>query len=437
MDTTPWLASLSGGEGSSVVESILEELRSRDGELFQKAQPQALFGAVRALVLKRVGGPYQELIVKSNKPEAYDAIMTSFHEWHAPVATREVALATELHINPPFHMLLQQVAFLYAKMLYRKCDFAKWSMKRPSVETLLRGVYTRLADPLSSSGMRDGSFFRLDAVKQDYILRQVLREALSDCIEVYERDTGRPIAPDGKGGAVIAGVSGGGDGKGYKDKDKGKDKDCAYAGAAVARALAATAAAPVAAGGAGCGGGASADEGDGVPEGDVFPSDSISSVSVKGGSDELERPRLDLPADAKSAHTSKSVKSVKDVKAPAPAPTPADDLRSVRSSRDHSKSVATASSARSAMSRASQQRKPRVLDGVDEDPVAAAEAKPKRKVILTHEPDSPPRHKSKSKRDAGSSSGSEGGKSKGSSESGTTKATRSTATTRTTATAAS
>lgn len=492
-----------GGAGStgyasevsgSVVDSIIEELRAQEGELFQKPQAQELFSAVRRMVLRGLGGAYHEYAVKSDRPEAYAAILDAFYAWHASAATEEVKAAAEMRTNPPIAMLLQQVAFLYAKMLYRKCDFAKWSMKRPSIETLLRGVYTRLTDPLSPSGLRSGTFFRLDAIKQDYILRQAFREALSDCIEVYERDTGRAVAPDGKGGAVVEGKL---DRGGKTDKTDKTDKAAvpAVIPAAVARAMVIAAASKEY---------TDPDldkDDDGVPEGDVFPSDSISSVLGRssgkdkdkdkgkdkdgGGSDgddddEVERPRLDLTLPKKTdaeprvepraepraelkaeprAEPKKTEIKADKGKGKAAATPIDDDLRSVRSTSKPAvagggsggggsgsvASAASGSSARSAMSRASQQRKGRVLDIVEEaEPKVDADAaklKPKRKVVLTHEPDSPARRSTERRRKNDTDSDSPDDKDDESSAvtdtSGTTGTTRTTRTTTTTTTAAS
>jgi hypothetical protein len=57
----------------------------------------------------------------------------------------------------------------------------------PKPEALLRGVYIRMTAPHSSTGVRDGTFFKLDAVKQDFVMRNAFRDALSACITVEKK----------------------------------------------------------------------------------------------------------------------------------------------------------------------------------------------------------------------------------------------------------
>lgn len=429
-------AHLSADDGASgVSRSIIEELRVRDGKLFQYEAPIALLDILKKLVAQSIGGAYVEFLVKAAAPEAYAATLDRLHAWHPETAAGELKVAKEEH--PSLSTLLQASCVRYAKELYRRCNFDNVSMSRPAVEKLLRGFFSRLTDPLSHAGIRDGSFFRLDAVKADYILRGVLRETLAhDCIELYDRVTKRAIFADDCAPRASSSSSPtpAADPTGPLTFRGDTVLDVGAVATRVQAAMASTAApvAVVAAGGASAGAGAD-EEGDGVPEGDVFPSDSISSVIDRvaagggggGGAEDghADRLRLDLhvPAptkdrredDLRSIH-SRTTKGTKMLHGPSGGGGAAAGYSGGAAvgygggavgggggggaAVDDSDKVSVASSsARSAVSRASQQGRPRVLaptpDPTAHEEVADHVPKPRRKVILTNEPDSPPRRR--------------------------------------------
>ena len=75
---------------------------------------------------------------------------------------------------------LLSVVVFYAKFLFNQDDVI--NIKKPKVETFLKGMFTRLA---KNHHVRNSSFFEMDPLRQDFVIRDIFRQALSnDCLQI-------------------------------------------------------------------------------------------------------------------------------------------------------------------------------------------------------------------------------------------------------------
>jgi hypothetical protein len=63
-------------------------------------------------------------------------------------------------------------------------------IRKPQVTLLIKGIFTRFA---RMHHVRNGSFFDLDPLRQDFVIRDIFRQTLgSDCIQLMEESTDAP-----------------------------------------------------------------------------------------------------------------------------------------------------------------------------------------------------------------------------------------------------
>lgn len=156
----------------------MEQLRSSEGPLFQHESAKKLLLDVKALAMESFGGMWAAF---RGDPASYQSALSTYALWTAEVQSEELQRAVTLF--PDMAIRLQQVAVIYAKLLWSRPSIAKMHIARPRVEDLLRGVFRRMA---GSPWVQSGDFFALDPIKQDFVVRDALRQALSsDCIKVF------------------------------------------------------------------------------------------------------------------------------------------------------------------------------------------------------------------------------------------------------------
>lgn len=196
--------------GESVVSGIgkmwgfrdLQELQSRDGKLFQREVARRLYGDMRRVVVDCLSSLRE---TTEGNPDAYREGLEHCRNWHPVVAREEMQNA--LRMFPDLQARIQAVAVLYAKTLYsEQCkllgqptDLQTMRMQRPNAENLLRGFFRRVC---MSSWVKNGSFWDMDPIQQDFVLREAFRDALSqDCVKVTV--TAIPAATFSSGSTVL------------------------------------------------------------------------------------------------------------------------------------------------------------------------------------------------------------------------------------------
>jgi hypothetical protein len=80
---------------------------------------------------------------------------------------------------------LTRITVLYAKYLFSKDGPDSIKIKKPQMETLLLGIFTRLSD---YPAIKNGTFFTLDPLKQDFVFREAFRMSLSECIDIVNEE---------------------------------------------------------------------------------------------------------------------------------------------------------------------------------------------------------------------------------------------------------
>lgn len=264
-------------------DSVIDALRAIDGPLFLHPAILELYRAINSVVLRCLVGAYVRYVSPAigldsavDGVSAFQKIVDALYNWNGPVAEEELAALKSCHTNPAMAELVQSCAKGFSRIYYaeerRTYPDATFRVHTPKPEALLRGVYIRMTAPHSSTGVRDGTFFKLDAVKQDFVMRNAFRDALSACITVEKKQKSDSELQAQKNAstaverAVVAALA-------------PSPVTRSVPAPAPAPAFAPLFPAPIA---------HNQDtqtetetENDGVPDGEVFPSDSISSVMLR------------------------------------------------------------------------------------------------------------------------------------------------------------
>jgi len=159
--------------------SILEELRCMDGELFRSELTQRLYLLLKAQV--------QDALASSRTP----AQMRQFHakilEW--PAAVRDEELAVLRSKSSEIDTLFVQVAMLYVKLSHKSTENRVVRISRPRIEDLVRSFYQAiLHNPWGSSG----EVWKFDPIKLDFVLRECFRKAVMESVQVVHTQVPPP-----------------------------------------------------------------------------------------------------------------------------------------------------------------------------------------------------------------------------------------------------
>ena len=146
----------------------MDELRTTEGMLFRDESAKKLFMDVKSLVIETLQGKDAEALDKLARWE--------------DVADEEIARST---LYGDISDRLTSVTVLYAKYLYAKGNPDPINIKKPRVESLLKGMYSRM---VKLPHVRNGTFFQMDPLRQDFVVRDIFRLTLAnDCIVVVEK----------------------------------------------------------------------------------------------------------------------------------------------------------------------------------------------------------------------------------------------------------
>jgi len=154
-------------------ETIMDELRTTEGMLFRDENAKKLFLDTKDLMIESMYAAH-----KNFKGEMYQTILDKYSFWEPYVEAEEVA-RMRFKFKEIETRLLSVVVF-YAKFLFNQDDVI--NIKKPKVETFLKGMFTRLA---KNHHVRNSTFFDMDPLKQDFVIRDIFRQSLSnDCIQL-------------------------------------------------------------------------------------------------------------------------------------------------------------------------------------------------------------------------------------------------------------
>jgi hypothetical protein len=160
--------------------SILEELRCMDGELFRSELTQRLYLLLKVQV--------HDALASTTRSAAQTR---QFHakilEWPAAVRDEELSLLRSK--SSEIEGLFVQVAMLYVKLSHKSTENRIVKISRPRIEDLLRGFYQAiLHNPWGSSG----ELWTFDPIKLDFVLRECFRKAIMESVQVVQSQAPPP-----------------------------------------------------------------------------------------------------------------------------------------------------------------------------------------------------------------------------------------------------
>lgn len=125
---------------------------------------------------------------KAFADDMYDQVLERYAAWDDAVSDGVMDKALEF---PDLESRLLPSCVLYSKLLYGSYGGTNEAItiKKPSLQTLLKGMMSRLA---KHRLVFNGTFYELDPLRQDYALRDIFRQALYDCIEIVEEKREEP-----------------------------------------------------------------------------------------------------------------------------------------------------------------------------------------------------------------------------------------------------
>jgi hypothetical protein len=151
---------------------IIDELRLSEGMLFRDEGAKILFLDIKYFVLDALQTKWRIM-----DREAYEEELSDIILWSEKREEEECVRSKQEY--PGIAERLTEVTMLYAKYLFVKQSSADKKMgisiKKPKVGTLLRGMFTRLC---RMHQIRNGTFFDLTPMNQDFVLRDIFRHTL-------------------------------------------------------------------------------------------------------------------------------------------------------------------------------------------------------------------------------------------------------------------
>lgn len=161
--------------------SILEELRCMDGELFRSELTQRLYLLLKSQV-------QDALALSSRTTSQRQVLHAKLLEW--PAAVRDEELALLRGKSSEIDSLFVQVAMLYVKLSHKSTENRIVKISRPRLEDLVRSFYQAiLHNPWGSSG----DMWSFDPIKLDFVLRECFRKAIMDSVQVVQSQAPVPV----------------------------------------------------------------------------------------------------------------------------------------------------------------------------------------------------------------------------------------------------
>jgi len=159
-------------------EAIMEELRTTEGMIFKDEGAKKLFLDIKSIVFDSL----QTKFVLYDS-DTYASHLKSYVLWYDDIGSEELTRAQNLY--PDMKDRVVKVTILYAKYIFANSnDSNEVNIEKPTLESFIKGMYTRAC---RTKSIRNGTFFDLDPLKQDFVFRDFFRQTLgNDCIKVSE-----------------------------------------------------------------------------------------------------------------------------------------------------------------------------------------------------------------------------------------------------------
>jgi hypothetical protein len=165
-------------------ESIMDELRTTEGMIFRDEGAKKLFLDTKSFLMETFGTKWKNFDTPS-----FHAALDEYIGWSDSIADEELQRMKTSYRD--IAERLTSVTVLYAKYLYARSNpDMNILIRKPQVTLLIKGMFTRFA---RMHHVRNGSFFDLDPLRQDFVIRDIFRQTLgSDCIQLMEESTDAP-----------------------------------------------------------------------------------------------------------------------------------------------------------------------------------------------------------------------------------------------------
>ena len=163
-------------EGAAM-NSILEELRCMDGELFKSEITQRLYLVLKEQALESLRG----IKDAKNSKELLDL----YAKWGPQVRDEEMLALRGKMDADSLSNLFTQVALMYVRMSHSSYEKKTVKIKTPHVDELVRNFFQRL---VSNTWIQNGGLWKLDPIKLDFMFRETFRSAVMDSVHVVEAE---------------------------------------------------------------------------------------------------------------------------------------------------------------------------------------------------------------------------------------------------------
>lgn len=161
------------------MDSILEELRSLDGELFKSELVQRLYLILKIQAATSIRGVWDVTKNKQDKT-TYLKALAFYSQWSPSLKEEELR---RIRVHRGVDELWLQVAMLYVKLSHKTPEARTVRIKTPLLEDLLEQFFVKLA---KSHFCETGELWTYDAVKLDYALREIFRHAIICSVTTLE-----------------------------------------------------------------------------------------------------------------------------------------------------------------------------------------------------------------------------------------------------------
>lgn len=172
-----------------MTDSILDQLRALDGHLFQNETVLVLFLDVKSCLLEPLTST-----ARTQSGEDWNGTMSRWTSGSDDLVDELKACMLALKKASAggalaHESMLHEATKKYALLLYPS---EMLLVARPKLDTLLRGMAQRLG---AMDVFKNRSFFNLDPIKQDFVMRDVFRRVMSnDCVVVFEPPVAEAVA---------------------------------------------------------------------------------------------------------------------------------------------------------------------------------------------------------------------------------------------------
>lgn len=165
------------------VESILQELRGTDGELYRSESAQRLYLIFKDQIMDSLYRVYWAGKTRKSpgRKDLYTQALTAYDTWSRQI--REEELKQMLQRNPEVEELWKEVAMIYVRLCHKYSDAKTVRIKRPELDELLQNFFQNAVRSLCC---KNGELWSYDHVKLDFTLREFFRRAVMDSVHTVK-----------------------------------------------------------------------------------------------------------------------------------------------------------------------------------------------------------------------------------------------------------